>query len=354
MLEPLEDVIVVGDACDGEEAIRLIEEKRPDLVFLDIQMPGLSGLEVAASLEPPRPKVVFCTAYDQYAVEAFEHHAVDYLLKPLKRERLTKSLDKLRRSQDERHRYHREIADASETQARLFPQTLPRMDSLEYSGGCRAARGVGGDYYDFLPIGDGGLAIVVGDVSGKGLYAGLLMASLQARLQSLAPLHGASLERLFSEINRLLHSSTESNRYATLFYGLYDDTTRTLTYINAGHNAPLIIGGFPPDSEAPQDRTVVALSSNGPAVGLLPDARYEQETISLAAGDLLLAFTDGVTEAVDAAGAEFGDERLAELARRHRDLPASGLRERILLELDRYRGETPQTDDITLVVVKAV
>jgi len=351
LLADFEDLRVVGEARDGEEAIQMVAELRPDLVFLDIQMPGRSGVEVAASLPPPRPRILFCTAYDQYAIEAFEHHAVDYLLKPLNRDRLARAIQGVRESVDEREGFRREVADASETQARLFPRDLPVAAGLDYSGICRAARGVGGDYYDFLSLGGDRLGIALGDVSGKGLFAGLLMAGLQARIQSIAPLYGADLERLMGEVNRVMYSSTDANRYATLFFALYDDATRSLSYVNAGQTPPLL---FHRDPSVGGAYRVRRLEPNGTVIGLLSEAEYRKETVQLASGDIVLAFTDGVTEARNGEEEEFGDVRMEPLVARHSGRPANELRDLILEEVDRFRGDAVQQDDITLVVARVL
>lgn len=191
LLADCTDVCVVGEAADGDEAVERIAELQPDLVLLDVQMPGRTGLEVAATLPAPRPRVIFCTAFDQYALQAFDRHAVDYLLKPLTRGRLARARARVRESLGNDGRLHREVAEASATQARLLPQGEPTASRLDYAGACQPARELGGDYYDFIPVAPGQLGIAVGDVSGKGIYAALLMASLQARVQTLAPRRGA-------------------------------------------------------------------------------------------------------------------------------------------------------------------
>ena len=239
----------------------------------------------------------------------------------------------MRDSAGERERLQREVADASETQARLFPRGSRVVAGLDCSGVCRAARGVGGDYYDFLPLGERRLGIALGDVAGKGLFAGLLMAGLQARLQSIAPLYGTDLETMMGELNRAMHSCTQANRYATLFFAVYDDATCSLTYVNAGQNPPLLLR---PD----------------PSPGLLNDAQYRMETLPLAPGDILLACTDGVTEARNAAEEEFGESRLERTVLRHPAGSAAALRDRIVDEVDRFRGAAPQQDDITVVVAR--
>lgn len=359
MLADYDDLEIVGEACDGQEAVETIDALRPDVIFLDIQMPGLSGLEVAASLTPPRPRVVFCTAFDQYAIEAFEHHAADYLLKPVSRKRLVKSIDRLRvaiAEQRARGEQVREVEAASEAQDRLLPRSLPPMSGLDYAGACRAARGVGGDYYDFLALPGGQLGIALGDVSGKGLFAGLLVAGLQARIQSIAPVHGDDVEALVTETNRTMHDSTDSNRYATLFYAVYDDASRRLRYVNAGHNPPIVLRGsslgtVADGAEGGQD--VRRLEANGTVVGLLRDATYQSREIVLAPGDVFALFSDGVTEARDADGREYGEERVIAALARHAELPASALLERVLAEISDFSAGTAQHDDISLVVARA-
>jgi len=346
MLENCGDIEVIGEAADGPEALRKICDECPDLVFLDIQMPGPSGMEVAASLPPPRPRIIFCTAFDRYAINAFEQHATDYLLKPVGRKRLERALGRVRRSIDEEHVRAREEIAASRAQARLLPQSSPRVSGLDYAGSCRAAQGVGGDYYDFLAIGES-VGIAVGDVSGKGLYAGLLAASLQARVQSLAPLSGHDLRSMFAATNRSMHESTESHHYATLFYGVYSPNSRELNYVNAGHVPPLLIRG-----ETDAGERVERLGSTGTAVGLLPDSAYEEGIVRLSPGDVLLIYTDGLIEASNASGDEFGEAHLAERVARLSGLPAAQLRDAILAEVDRFVGNAPRRDDLTLVTVK--
>ncbi|HEV8376808.1 MAG TPA: SpoIIE family protein phosphatase [Candidatus Polarisedimenticolia bacterium] len=350
LLAEIDGVEVVGESADGEDALREIPRSKPDLVFLDIQMPVRTGMEVAATLPPPRPRIIFCTAFDQYAIQAFEQHAVDYLLKPLSRERLRAAVGKVRDTVESEERILRELSSASEAQALLYPSGCTDLATLEVSGACRSAREVGGDYYDFLPLGDGRLALVVGDVSGKGLFAGLLMAGLQGRIQSLARRYGDELEPFMAELNRVMHALTGSNRYATLFYGVYDDAARRLTYVNAGHPAALVIR---PEGEAGEiGAGVEMLSATGTVVGLLPEALYHQASIRLAPGELLLIFSDGLLETQDSEGKELGIEGIVSVARKHSRGNASEIRDGILQEAEARRTGAPPEDDVTLVVAR--
>ncbi|MEW5974568.1 MAG: SpoIIE family protein phosphatase [Acidobacteriota bacterium] len=265
----------------------------------------------------------------------------------------------------------RELEIAKEVQAELFPRNLPALRTLEYTGICRAARGIGGDYYDFLPLGSNRLGIALGDISGKGISAALLMANLQALLRSHAPARGDSVAELLGDINRLLCSSTDSSKYGTFFYALYDDDHRTLTYVNAGHNPPILYrpslrtfgasGRLPAPSHSPASTALqtarsdpfLRLETGGTVIGLLPDSSYRQETVQMLSGDILLIFSDGVSEAMDENRVEFGEERLASTLAAHSSLSAKDLQSKILAEIDRFAGEAPQHDDLTLVVAKA-
>ncbi len=341
MLESFDEIEVVAEASDGEEALKMIGEQRPHLVFLDIQMPGMSGLEVAAGIQPPRPRVIFCTAFDRYAIDAFEHHAVDYLLKPVSRSRLNKAVRRVQELLIDQDELTRDLAGAAEVQAHLFPQSCPSLASLDYSGSSRAARAVGGDYYDFLSLGKGRLGIVLGDVSGKGVSAGILMASLQGRFQSWAPLKGEAVTELLSGLNGLIHASGVG-KYMTLFYGLYADSDRTLTFANAGHNPPVLLRG----------NDLIRLETGGLALGMFPRAEYRQETVQLKDSDVLVVYSDGLTETRNASGEEYGEDRLLRAVQSARQLPAQQLSGRILDDVDRFSEGTRPFDDLTLIVAK--
>jgi serine phosphatase RsbU (regulator of sigma subunit) len=350
LLGECDGIEVVGESSDGEEAPREIARATPDLVFLDIQMPGRTGMEVAASLAPPRPRIIFCTAFDHYAIQAFEHHAVDYLLKPLSRERLRAAVGRVRAAVESEDRIVREMRSASEAQALLYPCEPASLESLELCGACRPAREVGGDYYDFLPLGEGRLALAVADVSGKGLFAGLLMAGLQGRIQSLAHRYRNDLKELMAELNRAMHALTGRNRYATLFYGVYEDATRKLTYVNAGHPAALVFrhSGV---SQATSAR-FEALAPTGTVIGLLPDAQYAVSDVTLSPGDLLLIYSDGLAETRNSEGVEMGVEGIVSATRRHFGGSARAIRDEILEEAEARRGGAAPEDDVTLVVAR--
>ncbi|HEY7114875.1 MAG TPA: PP2C family protein-serine/threonine phosphatase, partial [Thermoanaerobaculia bacterium] len=242
----------------------------------------------------------------------------------------------------------RELVIAEQVQEHLFPQRAPRMDTLECAGVCRPARGVSGDYYDFLPLEDGRMGLAVGDVSGKGLSAALLMASLQGSLRSLAAADGARVDEIVADVNRQLCSLTEPNRFVTLFFGIYDDRRRELSCVNAGHNAPMLLRAGT-DGASPE-----RLRSGGTVLGFFPEAGWRAEWLSLAPGDLLVAVTDGVLEAENAAGEEFGELRLAEVLAASRSLSAADLCRAVLSRVAEFLGGLPAADDLTVVVARGL
>jgi sigma-B regulation protein RsbU (phosphoserine phosphatase) len=253
----------------------------------------------------------------------------------------------------ERERLEREIQIASEVQARLLPSEGPRIEGLRYFASCRPARGVGGDFYDFLGLGPGRLGIGVGDVAGKGISAALLMASLQALLRSHAVADADRPVDLVRELNRHLCETTDDARFATFFFAAYDQASRRLKYINAGHVPPLVVRA--PDRENGETQ-VERLASSGTPLGLFEDGDWRSEEIELRPGDRLLMFSDGLTEASGPEDGEmFGEQRLLDIVRRlGKAIDEQELLRRILDEVDRFGGRGAPQDDITLVVARIV
>ena len=243
-----------------------------------------------------------------------------------------------------RETLHRELEIAREVQQRLFPQTLPSIPALEYAGHCRPASGVGGDYYDFLALSNGRLGLAIGDISGKGIPAALLMASLQASVRGQSLSSGNDIAGLMTNVNRLVFDASPSSRYATFFYAQFDPATLRMVYTNGGHNPPMLLRG----------NDVIRLEPGGPPVGLFRPAQYEQAEIQLAAGDLLLLYTDGMSEAENPAEDEWGEDALIAAARSCAELPSMQMITHILAEADAFAAGAPQHDDMTLVVVRVL
>jgi len=248
----------------------------------------------------------------------------------------------------QREKLYREVEIAREVQERLFPQKVPAIAGLDCSGFCRPALGVAGDYYDFLALPQGKLGVAVGDVSGKGIAAALLMASLQASLRSQAAGVGDDLAGLIRNVNRLVYEASSSNRYATFFYAVYNPADRRLTYVNAGHNPPMLF------RQRGNELELIRLEVGGTVVGLLEDFVYEQATVALTAGDILVAFTDGISEALTAQDEEFGEDHLIEAVKKGSALPASDIIRHILAATDAFTQSAPQHDDMTLVVLRVL
>ena len=246
----------------------------------------------------------------------------------------------------QREKLNREVEIAREVQERLFPQSLPHVPGVDYCGACRPALGVGGDYYDFLLLPGDKLGIAIGDVSGKGIAAALLMASLQASLRGQAA-HGTDdLANLISTVNRLVYDASSENRYATFFYAQYEPGSRHLTYVNAGHNAPMVL------RKENGEWKVLRLDEGGAVIGLLPAFPYSQASLTLERGDLLIGFTDGVSEAMNSAEEEWGEENMLEALKKADGMSAADVISHIMSAADQFAAGARQHDDMTLVVVR--
>jgi sigma-B regulation protein RsbU (phosphoserine phosphatase) len=242
-----------------------------------------------------------------------------------------------------RDRYGAELLAAREVQQRFYPADVSAVPGLEYAGASRPAQAVGGDYYDFIPLSETKAAFAIGDVCGKGVPAALLMATLRAALHAQVR-QGGRPRDIVQAVNRLVCDSITSNRFATLFYGHVDVAEGMLDYVNAGHLPPLVRRGLASGLAA------APLQIGGPVIGLSATCRYEEGRIALGAGDCLLACTDGITEALDDGGEEWGEERLAALAMAGRQRTPRALIAEIFTAVDRFTGGT-QGDDMTLIVL---
>jgi phosphoserine phosphatase RsbU/P len=336
-------VLVIGEASNADDARRAIIDSQPDVVFLDIEMPERRGTELAASLPEPRPFIVFATAFDRYAMDAFAVNATDYLLKPITRARLAATLARVGERLSTQSDLEREMIAASAAQAHMFARTLPAIRGFDCAASTVPARAVGGDFYLAQPLANGRFSLALGDVSGKGVPAGLVASSVQARLETMARHAQWHAADAIGDLNRALTGTIETARFATLAYVEVDPTSDQVLVVNAGHPPVMIVG---PDGH----RELV--SSTGAALGVLPDARYETRTVSLPPGGVLVAYSDGVTEALDEHQEEFGEAQLAQEIERHRTLTASHLCQTLLDRVRHFRGAAPDADDVTVMVIK--
>lgn len=339
LLEAAGDVSVVGEAGNADEARVVIRDTRPDLLFLDVEMPEVRGTALAASLPEPRPFIVFATAFDNYGLDAIAVDATDYLLKPVSRAKLAATLDRVRGRMATQN-VARDIVAATAVQSHMWPGSLPRIPGFDCAAASLPARGVGGDFYDVFPLRDSQWALLLGDASGKGVAAGLVASAVQARVNTAARLAHLGPAELMSAVDRDVYATTDGARYATAIYGVLDAASATLTFVNAGHPPALVLPG----------RQVAA---TGPALGLIEAGTFATDTVTLAPGTLLVAYTDGVSEALDETGEEYGEHRIAALLDGCRNGSAAEVCAAVLDAIRRHRGARQDQDDVTVLVVKA-
>jgi sigma-B regulation protein RsbU (phosphoserine phosphatase) len=283
---------------------------------------------------------------------------------------MTASIEKLILEQKEKQRLENELAIAQEVQAQLFPRQVSELESLEVHGFCRPARTVSGDYYDFLTASSHKLILAVGDISGKGISAALLMATIHSAVRAYSVENLPQMREpvavgavagsgrvlaawpegvevspgaLLSLLNHQLYESTPPEKYATLFLGIYDGRSHHLTYSNGGHLPPILIG---------KDGTIRRLEAGGTVVGLFDNMTYEEGAVEMHPGEIFLAYSDGVTEPENDFG-EFGEHRLIDLVRDNRDLPLAEISQIVTMAVDNWIGDNEQPDDVTLVLARA-
>jgi serine phosphatase RsbU (regulator of sigma subunit) len=296
----------------------------------------LAGQSLLFGEQPPVWGGVF-TRFEDLDHNSFALVSIDEVSRAIEAQRRAIA-EKL---ESERRAAH-ELEIAKQVQLRLFPQTLPSVKTLDYAGMCIQAREVGGDYYDFLSLGRGRLGLVLGDISGKGIAAALLMANLQANLRTQYALALDEPERFLRSVNDLFYENTADTAYASLFFGEYDDHARRLRYANCGHLSPLLLRC---------NNTLERLDSTCTVLGLFKDWKCTMAECRLFSGDTLALYTDGITESFNGAGEEFGEQRLIDALRRHHELPPKALLDSIVEEVRRFSPHE-QHDDITLIVAK--
>ena len=244
----------------------------------------------------------------------------------------------------EKERLMRDLVTAKEIQMSLLPDENPQLPGVDIAGKSIPAFEVGGDYFDFVPLENNRLAITLGDVSGKGIPAALLMSNLQAALRSQAS--SSPLPKpCITQVNSLLHSCTNSEKFVTLFYGIYDADKKSLHYTNAGHNPPIVID---PQGE------YSTLDVGGIVIGAVSQFPYEEGHIDLKPGNILIMYSDGITETENEEEEQFGEERVIDIIREHADLKAAEISEKIVEEVNSFSKKSPQQDDMTLIVMKVL
>ncbi len=276
--------------------------------------------------------------------EPYEEADLDFLTTLVSQAVISLENARLFKETLEKQRLEEELNVARTIQKNLLPNIIPEIAGYEIVGMNHSSKQVGGDYYDVIRIDNTHVALAIGDVSGKGVPASLLMANLQAALRVIIASQ-PNLAAVVGQLNNLIHANTGMDKFITFFLGVLDTSTHTLTYVNAGHNIPFLVG---------DEGTVRLLDKGGLILGIMPDYQYQTETIPLKKGDLLLCYTDGVNEAINEADEEFGEEALQELLLIHRRKPIGQILDIIWQAIQEFSGGMPQTDDVTLLGLRRV
>lgn len=343
------EVAVVGD---GIEAVRRAMAETFDLILLDGMLPGKDGFDVCRELRQTglSTPIVMLTArtgeFDK--VRGLDGGADDYISKPFSprelRARIRTALRHLPGGPSVSAEVQRQLRTAAEVQQRLLPQVRPASATLDYTAFSQAALGMSGDYYDFLDLADGKLGLLLADVAGKGVPAAMVMASVQGSIRIHAPMLGDHCGEVLARLNSSLYESTSAGTFATMFYAVYDGTSRVLTYANAGHEPPLLI----------RRSSLSCLTSMTTPAGILPTIPAMQASIQLIPGDWLVIFTDGITEACNEDGEDFGSENVNAVVARNAEGTAKEMSDAILTELRQHSRGMQQSDDITLITARVL
>ena len=354
----------VRAVTSGERALASVRTDPPNLILLDIRMPGMNGYEVCKHLKADPPTrhipVIFLSALNelQDKVQAFAVGGVDYVTKPFQGEEvlarvethlaLRKLQNQLREAnrqlRDTNRRMARELALAGKVQASFLPREPAAIPGWQIAAALKPARQTSGDFYDLIPLPHGRLGLLIADVVDKGVAAALFMALSWILIRTYAVEHPTHPELVLSAVNHRLLAETDTDQFVTVFYGILDPAVGTLTYCNAGHPPPLLLGAQYGDTAQPLSRT-------GMALGVVETEIWEQTTVHLGPGDVLVLYSDGVTDAEDQQEASFGYERLKTTALADLSRSAQEIQDSLLAEIKQFVGEAIQSDDITVMVV---
>jgi sigma-B regulation protein RsbU (phosphoserine phosphatase) len=368
----LHEMQLVGEAADGEEALQLCELVEPDIVLMDIEMPRLDGLAATRLIRQrcPRARVILLTHFvEPQVLQAIqESGASTYLTKDICADDLAQAIRRVHAQdaaafQEVERALHQpefpelseasspgrpdlaqELAAAVKMQADILPAHAPSLHGWDIAARLEPARETSGDFFDFIPLSNGHLGIVVADVTDKGMGAALFMALCSTLIRTYAVQYPTLPGITISTVNDRILADTRGDMFVTAFYGVLDPITGRLRYVNAGHNPPILISF---KKGKPVDR----LGTTGMALGVQDKAHWSQKVARLGEGDLLVLYTDGVTDAQDRQGRFFGEERLLQLCRARQGRPAAEIQEDLLSEVHRFYGGAPLQDDIAIMVI---
>lgn len=358
---------LVGEAGNGEEAVELCTLIQPDVVLMDVKMPHMDGITATHQIHARWPgiRVLILTSFkdDETVERAMQAGATGYILKDIGADDLIVAILKVFAGErtiaaqdpqdsisgapahNDSPRTHQELISAGRIQASILPEQPPHLPGWDLTASLRSARETSGDFYDFIPLANGNLGIVIADVTDKGIGAALFMALSNTLIRTYAAQYPALPAFALGQVNRRILSDTRGSMFVTLFYGVLEPDTGRLRYVNAGHNPPFLIS-------AQKGKPVDRLRGTGMALGVMADAAWQQKVAKFNPGDTLLLYTDGVTEAQDRVGNFFGERRLQEVIRRSRISSSLELQQAVFAEVDRFSRQAPLYDDMTLVVVR--
>jgi serine phosphatase RsbU (regulator of sigma subunit) len=347
----------VRPAPDGPLALAAARAEPPDLILLDIRMPEMNGYEVGerlkADIRTRGIPIIFISALDatEDKVRAFTVGGVDYVTKPFQVEEVLARVEThlalrrlQKRLQHANRKMERELALAGEVQASFLPRQLPDIPGWQLSVTLNPARETSGDFYDVNLLPNGLLGILVADVVDKGAGAALFMALSSTLIRTYAVEYPTQPALVLDAVNRRILRDTDANQFVTVFYGILDPAAGTLVYCNAGHCPPYLVS-------AQNGQDIKRLIRTGVPLGIFEDETWEQDAVQIGPGDVLVLYTDGITEAQNAQGASFGEDRLLQAVSANLGRPAQGIQDGVATEIHRFVGDVPQSDDIVLAVI---
>lgn len=342
---------------DGSLALAAVRAEPPDLILLDIRMPGMNGYEVCEHLKADAQThdipIIFISALDaiQDKVKAFGVGGEDYVTKPFNAEEVLArvgthlALRNLQKQlQEANQKMAAELSLAGEVQASFLPLDLPTFPDWQLAATLKPARETSGDFYDFISLPNGRLAIVVADVCDKGAGAALYMALSRTLIRTFAAEYPEQPQSVMNAVNRRIIKDTKTNQFVTAFYGVLELATGTMKYCNAGHCWPLLLNA---DSRGDSCRLI----KSGIPLGIFADETWQPGSVQLSPGDALVLFTDGIIEAENAQGEFLGEDQFLECLLSNLGRPARDIQEAVLADIHGFVGETPQSDDIALVIL---
>lgn len=342
---------------DGSLALAAVQAEPPDLILLDIRMPGMDGYEVCKRLKAdPRTSeipIIFISALEaiQDKVKAFTVGGEDYITKPFQVEEVLArvethlALRKLQKQlEDANRKMAQELALAGEVQTSFLPQELPHVPGWQLAATLKPARETSGDFYDLIHLPNGCLGIVIADVCDKGAGAALIMALCCTLIRTYAAQFPAQPEIVLSAVNRRILDDTNCDSFITVFFGILNLESGKFVYCNAGHCWPYLVSHQ-------SSENIRRLSITGVPLGIEREETWEQSVVQLAPGDVLVLYTDGITEAQNTRRALFGEDRLLEAVTENLGHLAQEIQDTVLAEVQRFSGDTPQSDDIALLVL---